>query len=390
VTLCGQIDPDATSRASLTITSFFSDTQIQAVIPGAFLANPDTATISVLNPGNGAFATQSSCLPLVGGGNSNPFSFVIGRRGDRNRGDCGRDTCNQPGRAVCRVWLAAESGEPDFAEGYVRGCFRADAARVTQVVSVAGGWNGREWRTATTRWSPQTGDTLRSVQRRRIWWKGAPAGRQVYLHDTCIGADNSCKTTTTLISTDSQGAFERDREHFCLRSVRRGDLWRSFAIHSRTHTPKIAGGAAANVQTAPNSGLRQVVCARHLPWGATNCTPKTTRISMVPGDAPANGTKPAGAGDQRRGLSRLRLADGKSATVFTPTVAVDEGRGCWRFRRSSRGAPSSRFYGFKFTKQNIASARAPTKKSSRGHPTRMSEGPHLKTHCRNFRLVSGH
>src|SRR5258708_40022150 len=62
--------------ASLTITSF-SDTQIQAVIPGAFLANPDTATISVLNPGNG-LCTQSSCLPLVGGGNSNPFSFVIG------------------------------------------------------------------------------------------------------------------------------------------------------------------------------------------------------------------------------------------------------------------------------------------------------------------------
>src|SRR6202040_4119773 len=62
--------------ATLTIKSF-SDTQIQAVIPGAFLANPDTAMIVVTNPGNG-LCTQPSCLPLVGGGNSSPFSFVIG------------------------------------------------------------------------------------------------------------------------------------------------------------------------------------------------------------------------------------------------------------------------------------------------------------------------
>src|ERR1700719_770595 len=52
--------------ASLTITSF-SATQIQAVIPGALLANPDTAIIQVINPPNG-LCTQASCLPLVGGG----------------------------------------------------------------------------------------------------------------------------------------------------------------------------------------------------------------------------------------------------------------------------------------------------------------------------------
>jgi len=51
VTLADKLTP-MQQPASLTITSF-SDTQIQAVIPGAFLANPDTATISVLNPGNG-------------------------------------------------------------------------------------------------------------------------------------------------------------------------------------------------------------------------------------------------------------------------------------------------------------------------------------------------
>ena len=58
--------------------------------------------------------------------------------------------------------------------------------------------------------------------------------------------------------------------------------------------------------------------------GAKDCTPKTTRISMAPGDAPANGSKPVGPAIS--GLAKqIALADGKSATVFTPTVAVDEG-----------------------------------------------------------------
>jgi hypothetical protein len=77
------------------------------------------------------------------------------------------------------------------------------------------------------------------------------------------------------------------------------------------------------VQASPNSGLRQVF-VRDTCLGAANCTPKTTRISMMPGDAPANGTKPAGPAIS--GVAKqIALADGKSATVFTPTVAVDEG-----------------------------------------------------------------
>ena len=45
---------------------------------------------------------------------------------------------------------------------------------------------------------------------------------------------------------------------------------------------------------------------------------------MMPGDAPANGTKPAGPAIS--GVAKqIALVDGKTATVFTPTVAVDEG-----------------------------------------------------------------
>jgi hypothetical protein len=44
---------------------------------------------------------------------------------------------------------------------------------------------------------------------------------------------------------------------------------------------------------------------------------------MMPGDAPANGSKPAGPAISGQ-AKQIALNDEKSATVFTPTVAVDE------------------------------------------------------------------
>jgi len=68
--------------------------------------------------------------------------------------------------------------------------------------------------------------------------------------------------------------------------------------------------------------LRQVF-VRDTCLGAANCTPKTTRISLMPGDAPANSSKPAGPA--LSGLAKqIALSEGKNATVFTPTVPVDD------------------------------------------------------------------
>jgi hypothetical protein len=303
--------------ASLTITSF-SDTQIQAVIPGAFLANPDTAIIQVVNPGNG-LCTQPSCLPLVGGGNSNPFSFVIGG-GAPATAAIAEETpaISQDGRYV--VYGAQQNQVnqillKDTCVGVSSGC-----SVNTRVVSVAADGTAGN---ADSHNAVVTSDgryvAFSSAATNLV--EGAPAGRQVYVHDTCIGADNTCKTTTTLISTDSQGALNGTES--ILPSISSTGRFVAFVAITPTHAPKIAAGAAPNVQTAPNSGLRQVF-VRDTCLDAANCTPKTTRISMVPGDAPANGTKPAGPAIS--GVAKqIALADGKTATVFTPTVAVDEG-----------------------------------------------------------------
>jgi hypothetical protein len=303
--------------ASLTITSL-SDTQIQAVIPGAFLANPDTATIQVVNPGNG-LCTQPSCLPLVGGGNSNPFSFVIGG-GAPATAAIAEETpaISQDGRYVVYGAQQNQLNQillKDTCVGVSSGC-----SVNTRVVSVAADGTAGN---ADSHNAVVTSDgryvAFSSAATNLV--EGAPAGRQVYVHDTCIGADNTCKTTTTLISTDSQGALNGTES--ILPSISSTGRFVAFVAITPTHAPKIAAGAAPNVQTAPNSGLRQVF-VRDTCLGAANCTPKTTRISMVPGDAPANGTKPAGPAISGA-AKQIALADGKSATVFTPTVAVDEG-----------------------------------------------------------------
>jgi WD40-like Beta Propeller Repeat len=299
---------------SLSITSL-SDTQIQAVIPGAFLANDDTAMIQVVNPPNG-LCTQPSCLPLVGGGPSQQtFCFAIGSgTGQMCQTTTAQETpaISQDGRYVV---YGAEQNQvnqilmKDTCVGVSNGCSVS-----TRVVSVAADGTAGNADSHNAVVTPDGRYVAFSSAATNLV-EGAPAGRQVYLHDTCIGAENSCKTTTTLISTDSQGALNGTES--ILPSISSTGRYVAFVAITPSNAPKIPGSAVTN------SGLRQVFM-RDTCLGAANCTPKTTRISMMPGDAPANGTKPAGPAISGA-AKQIALADEKSTTVFTPTVAVDEG-----------------------------------------------------------------
>lgn len=300
--------------AALSITSF-SDTQIQAVIPGAYLANPDTATIVVSNPGSGP-CTQPSCLPLVGGGDSSPFTFLIGGGAPAAIAE-ETPAISQDGRYVVYGSQQNRVNQillKDTCVGISSGC-----SVNTRVVSVAADGTAGNADSHNAVVTPDGRYVAFSSAATNLV-EGAAAGRQIYVHDTCIGAENSCKTATTLISVDSQGALSGTES--ILPSISSTGRFVAFVAITPSNTPKIPGGAAANVQAAPNSGLRQVF-VRDTCLGATDCTPKTTRISMMPGDAPANGTKPAGPAVSGT-AKQIALADRKSATVFTPTVAVDE------------------------------------------------------------------
>jgi hypothetical protein len=141
--------------------------------------------------------------------------------------------------------------------------------------------------------------------------ENAPLGRQIYLRDTCLGAGGSCKPGTLLVSTDEQGVLNGTEG--ILPSLSASGRYVAFLAVSASAT-----GAA----TMPNSGLRQVF-VRDTCLGTANCAPKTIRISLQPGYVPAERAKPAGPAIA--GLAKqVALADGSSATTFTPTVAIDD------------------------------------------------------------------
>jgi hypothetical protein len=296
--------------------SSLSDTSIKATIPGAYLANSDIGFITVINPANipggtnGQQCPDPTCVKLAGGGTSNEWCFAIGQ------GICpmpAQETpaISQDGRYVAYVSQQHQILLHDTCGGAGNGC-----APNTQTLSVAPDGTPGNAESHSPVITPDARYVAYSSAARNLV-EGAPSGRQIYLRDTCIGADGSCKPHTIVVSTDSSGALNGTEA--ILPSVSFSGRFVAFIAVTPSNATKTTTGA---VQSSPNSGMRQVF-VRDTCLGAANCMPKTTRISMVPGDAPENGSKPAGPAIS--GLAKeLALTDQKSATVFTPTVAVDD------------------------------------------------------------------
>ena len=319
VTIADKLTP-MQQPTSISISSI-SETEIKATIPGKFLANADTALIGVINPphvpGNLTTCPDATCVLLGGGGPSNSVSFLIG--GGAPAAAIAEETpaISQDGRYVVYGSQQNQVNQillKDTCVGVSNEC--RVSMRVVSVAADGTPGNADSHNAVVT----SDGRYVAFSSAATNLVEGAPGGRQVYVNDTCIGAENSCKSTTTLVSTDSQGALNGTES--ILPSISSTGRYVAFVAITPSNSPKIAGGAAANVQTGPNSGLRQVF-VRDTCLGVTDCTTKTTRISMMPGDTPANGTKPAGPAVSGT-AKQIALADRKSATVFTPTVSVDE------------------------------------------------------------------
>ena len=150
----------------------------------------------------------------------------------------------------------------------------------------------------------------------------APSGKQIFLRDTCNGADASCKPQTQLISVDPNGLLSATDN--LLPSISASGRFVAFLSVTSSKSPNANSTAGrANASGQMNTGVRQVF-VRDTCIGATgSCTPKTTRISMQPGDANSVGGKPAGPAMSGSG-SGVGIADNHSATLFTRAVAVDD------------------------------------------------------------------
>jgi hypothetical protein len=149
--------------------------------------------------------------------------------------------------------------------------------------------------------------------------ENAPPGRQVYLLDTCAGAGDSCKPSTHLLSADSNGALVGTEN--ILPSVSSSGRYVAFLAITPSHSAKASAQSKTSASGA-NSGYRQVFI-RDTCLGATNCTPKATRISLQPGDGTASAAKPAGPALSGN-AGHVAIVGANAATLFTRSVAVDD------------------------------------------------------------------
>jgi hypothetical protein len=79
----------------------------------------------------------------------------------------------------------------------------------------------------------------------------------------------------------------------------------------------------AKASGAPNSGYRQVLVHDTCFNAATSCTPKTTRLSVMPGDTNSLQSKPAGPAISSSAQA-VGVSSSATPTLFTRTVAVDD------------------------------------------------------------------
>jgi hypothetical protein len=317
------------TQTTLTATSVTA-TQIQATVDQSLLTAQTCAIVSVYNPPAIATAAPS--------GISNPFSGGGGTSGSTPGFAVSSDStfisnCNALGANAAKssaLAVAEETPALGLDGRYVS--YTATQSGHTQIFvrdTCTGGGADCQPRTtllsAAPDGTPGNADSNTpsiSTDGRFIAFSSAatnlvaktPSGRQIYLRDICTGADSSCAPQTTLISTDESGLLAGNDN--MLPSISSSGRFIAFLSVTPSKYPAKSGGT-------PNSGYRQVFVRDTCFGAATSCAPKTTRLSVMPGDTDSFAGKPAGPA-----ISSSAQAVGVSSTatptLFTRTVAVDD------------------------------------------------------------------
>jgi trimeric autotransporter adhesin len=304
-----------------------SATQITATVASTLLVNatsqPVTAIVTVYNP-----PSQGSGAGTGSGGGESPNGLPF--------------TIRPAGTSMAKPVAAAEETPAVSANGrYVAYTAIQDAH--TQVLvrdTCEGAAAGCQSRTvllsAAADGSPGNDDSSSpsmSADGRYVAFSsaatnlaaGAPSGRQVYLRDTCVGAQASCLSSTQLISSDSEGALVGTES--ILPSISASGRYIAFlAVTASNNTSTKTSPSAAAKSVAgdtTNSGFRQVFVRDTCLGAANGCTPKTTRISLQPGDTSSTNGKPPGPALSGNS-SQVAISGINSATVFTGSLAVDD------------------------------------------------------------------
>jgi hypothetical protein len=320
----------AGTQKQLTVLPSSTSSQIQATVTPDLLmyvvSTNLTVTVTVFNPPS---PPQPGCItPCTGGGgggSSAPVTFTICPSTGCPPGTTAGASAaalvaeETPALSLDGRYVAYTAAQSDRAQVFLRDtCEGAAAAcqpRTSLVSAAADGTPANNESHAPSLSADGRYVAFSSAATNLV--ENAPPGRQIYLLDTCAGAGDSCKPATHLISTDSNGALVGTES--ILPSVSSSGRFVAFLAITPSHSSNLVSETPAS---GKNSGLRQVFI-RDTCLGAANCIPKTTRISLQPGDGTGYSSKPAGPALSGK-AGHIAIAGGNAATLFTRSVAVDD------------------------------------------------------------------
>jgi IPT/TIG domain/WD40-like Beta Propeller Repeat len=323
-----QVRWNTTTQTSLTVTNITA-TQIQASISDSLLATAGTATVTVFNAPAPPLPTppcQVSCSGFGGGGASNGSTFTITGPGGNNAASNALAEEETPavsadGRYV--AYAATQSGHSQiFARDTCQGADATCQSRTILISSAQDGTAGVDDSHSPSMSSDGRYVVFSSAAANLVADSSAVSGRQVYLRDTCFGVSGSCTQATQLVSTDPSGSLIGTEA--LLPSVSASGRFVAFLAVTPTAASHASAATSKSAASAANSNYRQVF-VRDTCLGVASCTPKTTRISLQSGDsAGSTPTKPAGPAISGS-AEHVGLAGATTATLFTHSVAVDDG-----------------------------------------------------------------
>jgi hypothetical protein len=316
-----QVNWNTATQTTLPIVGSISSTQIQATVSAALVANMVTANVTVSNP-----PVPNS--PAGGGGPSNSLLFTVQTTAcpaSASATATAQTAVAEETPAVSHDgrYIAYTAAQNDHAQVFLRDTCEAaagDCKQRTVLLSTAEDGAANEDSRSPSMSSDGRFVAFSSAATNLV--AEAPPGRQIYLRDTCLGAAASCTPSTQLISTDPNGTLVGTES--ILPSVSASGRFVAFLAVTPSHS---AGQAktqsSAHANTGLNSGYRQVF-VRDTCFGAANCAPRTTRISLQPGDASSTDGKPAGPAISGA-AKHIALAGAHTSMFFTRSVAVDDG-----------------------------------------------------------------
>jgi hypothetical protein len=324
-------------QKQLTIVGTTTPTQITATVTSDLLANSSTSSISasvtVFNPpsppppgctvscsgGGGGGPSASATFTICGKGQSSCAPLAAAKGAAAATGTIAEET---PALSLDGRFIAYTAVQDDRAQVFLRDtCEGASAscqAHTNLLSAAADGTPANDESHSPSMSSDGRYVAFSSAATNLV--ENAPPGRQVYLLDTCAGAGDSCKPSTHLVSVDPNGALVGTEN--ILPSVSSSGRFVAFLAITPSHSANQISAESKASASGSNSGHRQVFI-RDTCLGAKNCTPKTTRISLQPGDGTESGAKPAGPALSGN-AGHIAITGANAATLFTRTVAVDD------------------------------------------------------------------